>query len=173
MNILFLCTGNSARSILGEKLTSHIGKDLEAPIVGYSAGSNPVGKVNPVALEVLSAHGLTVDDARSKSWDVFTGPDGPQMDLIITVCDNAAGETCPVWPGHPSTAHWGLPDPAAVTGLHEDRVEAFEAVFETLKLRISALLELDLASLPAPKQQQGAQSLADLYGERLQRLKLP
>lgn len=143
LNILFLCTGNSARSILGEALVNHIGTNTDRPVRGFSAGSTPTGTVNPVALEVLEARGLSTQGLRSRSWDEFATPDAPAMDVIVTVCDKAAGETCPIWPGHPATAHWGLPDPAAVPtgseGDYSDRLAAFEAIFHILKDRLERL----------------------------------
>lgn len=139
LNILFLCTGNSARSILGEALVDHLGESRGGTLCGYSAGSTPVGTVNPLALEVLEAHGLETGGLRPKSWDEFGAPDAPHMDIIITVCDSAAGGVCPVWPGHPASAHWGLPDPASVSGSHGDRLAAFEMVFHILKERLERL----------------------------------
>jgi arsenate reductase (thioredoxin) len=148
LNILFLCTGNSARSILGEALTDHLGGSAVGPshrtqgtlFCGFSAGSMPVGTVNPVALEVLEGRGLKTEGYASKSWDVFSGDEAANMDIILTVCDNAAAETCPVWPGHPASAHWGLPDPAAVEGPHKVKVAAFQAVMDTLELRLTKVI---------------------------------
>ncbi|MBK7767452.1 MAG: arsenate reductase ArsC [Sulfuritalea sp.] len=142
-NILVLCTGNSARSILGEMLFKHLGKGR---IKAWSAGSKPGGQVNPVALETLAKHGIPVADARSKSWDEFAVPSAPTLDFIFTVCGNAAEETCPVWPGHPATAHWGIPDPAHVEPL-EARREAFEEAYQSLKKRIEAFLALPLETM--------------------------
>jgi arsenate reductase len=142
-NVLVLCTGNSARSILGEMLFNHLGAGR---IKAYSAGSKPVGQVNPVALETLEKHGVPCAGARSKSWDEFAAPDAPHFDFIFTVCGNAASETCPVWPGHPATAHWGIPDPAHVE-LIEARRAAFEAAYQALKGRIEAFLALPLESM--------------------------
>lgn len=153
LNILFLCTGNSARSILGEALVNSIGQSRDdgpgggRTVRGFSAGSTPTGAVNPVALEVLGARGLTTEGLRSKSWDEFAKPGAPAMDIIITVCDNAAGETCPVWPGHPAAAHWGLPDPAGVDGDHSDKLAAFEAIFHILKDRLEKLFGADGTSM--------------------------
>lgn len=145
-NILVLCTGNSARSILGEMLFKHLG---HGRIEAWSAGSKPAGEVNPLALETLQKHGIPGDGARSKSWDEFDAgavPDAPRFDFIFTVCGNAAAETCPVWPGHPATAHWGIPDPAHVEPIAARR-EAFEETFESLKKRIEAFLALPLETL--------------------------
>lgn len=142
-NVLVLCTGNSARSILGEMLFNHLG---QARIKAYSAGSKPAGQVNPVALETLQKHGVPCEGARSKSWDEFAAPDAPQIDFIFTVCDNAANEPCPVWPGHPTTAHWGIPDPAHVEPM-EARRAAFEEAYQSLHKRIAAFLALPLETM--------------------------
>ena len=142
-NVLVLCTGNSARSILGEMLFNHLGKGR---IKAWSAGSKPGGAVNPVALETLAKHGVPADGARSKSWDEFAAQSAPAIDFIFTVCGNAAQETCPVWPGHPSTAHWGIPDPAHVEPM-EARRAAFEEAYQSLKKRIEAFLALPLESM--------------------------
>ena len=142
-NVLVLCTGNSARSILGEMLFKHLGKGR---VKAWSAGSKPGGQVNPVALETLAKHGIPVADARSKSWDEFAAPSAPTLDFIFTVCGNAAEETCPVWPGHPTTAHWGIPDPAHVEPLAARR-EAFEEAYQSLKKRIEAFLALPLETM--------------------------
>lgn len=136
LNILILCTGNSARSILGEVLVSHLG---QGRLKGYSAGSTPKGQPHPVALETLRAHGHDTTGLRSKSWDEFAAPDAPKIDAVITVCDSAAAEVCPVWPGAPVKAHWGLPDPAYIEDPAECRA-AFEATYEALKARIEVLL---------------------------------
>ena len=142
-NVLFLCTGNSARSIMAEVLMNHIGRGR---FRGHSAGSHPTGKVNPYAVETLRAGGLPVVGLRSKAWDEFARPGAPAMDFILTVCDNAAGEVCPVWPGKPVTAHWGVPDPAAVEGSDEEKRAAFRDAATTLRRRIELL-----ASLPIDK----------------------
>ena len=142
-NVLVLCTGNSARSILGEMLFRHLGKGR---IQAWSAGSKPGGQVNPVALETLAKHGIPVADARSKSWDEFAAPSAPMLDFIFTVCGNAAAETCPVWPGHPATAHWGICDPAHVEPMAARR-EAFEEAYQSLKKRIEAFLALPLETM--------------------------
>ena len=145
LNVLVLCTGNSARSILGEALFNHLGAGR---IRAFSAGSQPSGKVNPVALETLEKHGIPLPEARSKSWDEFAAPGAPHIDYIFTVCASAAGETCPIWPGHPMTAHWGIADPAHVEPI-EARREAFEVAYRALEKRIKAFLALDLSVLSA------------------------
>ena len=145
-NVLFLCTGNSARSILAEAILNHRG----APqFHGFSAGSHPSGVVNPNALTLLASAHLPTEGLRSKSWDGFGQPGAPQMDFIFTVCDNAAGETCPIWPGHPITAHLGVPDPAAVSGTREDIDRSFREAYFTLEKRIELFLSLPHASLDA------------------------
>jgi protein-tyrosine-phosphatase len=143
-NVLFLCTGNSARSILAEVLLNRLGNGR---FKGYSAGSMPTGHVNPFALEFLRAQGLPIDGLRSKSWDEFAQPRAPAMDFVITVCDDAAGEVCPVWPGQPVTAHWGVPDPAAVEGSDEAKRAAFRKVFQTLRHRVGLLTSLPVVKL--------------------------
>lgn len=147
LNVLVLCTGNSARSILGEMLFNHLG---QGRIKAYSAGSKPSGVVNPVALETLKKHGVPYEGSRSKSWDEFAQASAPEFDFIFTVCDNAANETCPIWPGHPSTAHWGIPDPAHVEPIEARRV-AFEAAYQALHKRISAFLALPLETMEREK----------------------
>jgi arsenate reductase len=141
--VLVLCTGNSARSILGEMLFNHLGKGR---IEAHSAGSKPGGVVNPEALETQAKHGVPCEDARSKSWDEFATASAPPIDFIFTVCGNAAQETCPVWPGHPTTAHWGIPDPAHAEPM-EARREAFEQAYQSLTKRIEAFLALPLESM--------------------------
>lgn len=143
-NVLFLCTGNSARSILAEATLNAIGGER---FRAYSAGSQPKGTVNPYALQLLESHRIATDSLRSKSWDEYVQPGAPRMDLIITVCDNAAGEMCPVWPGQPVSAHWGVEDPAAVAGTDEDRRRAFLSAYGLLRRRIELLVNLPLASL--------------------------
>jgi len=132
-NVLFLCTGNSARSILSEAILSRLG---EGRFRAFSAGSKPVGRVNPGALELLARREYPTDELRSKSWDEFARPGAPQMDYIVTVCNNAAGETCPVWPGHPATEHWDIDDPAGVGETDEERRAAFEEAYAVLQKRI-------------------------------------
>ncbi len=143
-NVLFLCTGNSARSIMAEGI---LRKDGEGHFIAYSAGSQPKGAVNPLALKVLGTHGYPTDGYRSKSWDEFAAPGAPVMDFVITVCDTAAGEACPVWPGHPSIAHWGIEDPSAVEGSDTDKEQAFVRAFEFLKSRIGTFIRLPSATL--------------------------
>ena len=144
--ILILCTGNSARSIMAEAIINTLGAGR---FVAHSAGSQPAGRVHPLALEKLSAIGYPTAQLRSKSWGEFAAADAPQMDFIITVCDNAAGETCPLWPGQPISAHWGFPDPAAVQGSEAEQRAAFEQVFQRITQRVRLLLNLPLASLDA------------------------
>lgn len=141
-NVLFLCTGNSARSILAEAILNAEGK---GKFRGFSAGSYPKGAVNPVALATLEHAGLPLGDLRSKSWDEFARADAPRMDFVFTVCDDAAGEICPVWPGHPVTAHWGMPDPANVQGSTEEKTRAFRNTMRMLtnRIRIFAALPFD------------------------------
>src|SRR5215475_3782773 len=145
-NVLFLCTGNSARSILAEAILNHKGKPN---FTAYSAGSHPTGRVNPSALEMLETAKLPTNGLHSKSWDEFAKPNAPKMDFVFTVCDNAADEICPVWPGQPMTAHWGVPDPAVATGTPEQIERAFRDAFVTLERRIGLFLSLPLACLDA------------------------
>ncbi len=143
-NVLFLCTGNSARSIMAEVLLNSLGKGW---FHAYSAGSFPAGKVNPIALDLMKSKKLPIAGLRSKSWDEFGAKDAPRMDFIFTVCDNAAGEQCPFWPSHPVTAHWGFADPAAVVGSDEVKRRAFEKVFQEISARVRLLLALPLDKL--------------------------
>jgi arsenate reductase len=143
-NVLFLCTGNSARSIMAEGILN--GKK-DPHFTAYSAGSFPSGKVRPEALEQLRSAGLPTEGARSKSWDEFAKPGAPPMNFVFTVCDNPANEVCPIWPGQPMTAHWGVADPAAVSGSPEEIDRAFRDAFVTLERRINLFLSLPLASL--------------------------
>lgn len=139
INVLVLCTGNSARSALAEVLINDLaGGQWKA----FSAGSHPTGRVNPLTLEILKEKGHSVEGLRSKSWDEFALPGAPEMDLVITVCDNAAGEVCPVWPGHPSKVHIGFPDPAAAEGSHEERLAAFRDVYGQIKAKVRRLIAL-------------------------------
>ena len=143
-NVLFLCTGNTARSILAESILRKLGSGKFA---AFSAGSQPKGVVNPYALATLDAYGFPIDGLRSKSWEEFSPPDAPKMDFIFTVCDSAAGEACPVWPGHPLTVHWGIEDPAAVNGSNVEKQRAFTAAFQHLKNRIELFCALPLHTL--------------------------
>ena len=143
-NVLFLCTGNSARSILAESI---LGRDGGGRFNAFSAGSHPKGAVNPFAVKVLAAHGYSAGGYRSKSWDEFAATGAPKMDFVFTVCDAAAGESCPIWPGQPMTAHWGVEDPAAVEGTDIDKERAFNAAFRYLRNRISVFVALPLESL--------------------------
>jgi arsenate reductase len=143
-NVLILCTGNSARSIMAEGILNYRGKER---VTGYSAGSHPSGKVRPEALKQLELSGIPTAGLRSKSWDEYATPDSPRMDFVFTVCDNAANEVCPVWPGQPITAHWGVPDPAAVEGSPQEIERAFRDAFTTLDRRISLFLALPLSTL--------------------------
>jgi arsenate reductase len=143
-SVLFLCTGNSARSILGEALINHLGAGR---FRGYSAGSFPKGEVNPFALALLRSLKFPVDGLRSKGWDEFATPDAPMMDFIFTVCDQAAGEVCPIWPGRPVTAHWGMPDPAAVEGSDDDKRRAFQRTLTELERRLRIFIQLPFESL--------------------------
>ena len=138
-NVLFLCTHNSARSVMAEVLLNTIGR---ARFQAFSAGSMPSGRVNPFAIEIAKALGYLTESIRSKSWDEFAKPGAPHMDIIITVCDNAAGEACPFWPGHPATAHWGFPDPASVEGSDDEKRRAFNQVFQAIRRRIDLLVSL-------------------------------
>ena len=143
-NVLFLCTGNSARSILAESYLNSIGGDR---FRAHSAGSHPTGKVNPFALDLLERNRIPTTRLRSKVWDEFAQPGAPRMDIIITVCDQAAGESCPVWPGKPITAHWGVEDPAAAAGDDDAKRAAFMRAFATLQKRIALLVNLRLEAL--------------------------
>lgn len=143
-HVLFLCTGNSARSILAEGI---LRKDGAGRFMAYSVGSQPKGTVNPLAVKVLGDQGYPTDGYRSKGWDEFATPGAPVLDFVLTVCDSAAGETCPIWPGHPSIAHWGIDDPAAVEGSDVDKKQAIVDAFEFLKSRIGTFIHLPLASL--------------------------
>ena len=143
-NVLFLCTGNSARSILAESI---LRKDGARRFNAFSAGSHPKGKINPFTLKVLDAYGYPTDGFRSKAWDEFARPGAPELDFVFTVCDSAAGETCPVWPGQPMTAHWGIEDPAAVEGSDIEKERAFVTAFKYLKNRLSVFISLPIRSL--------------------------
>lgn len=145
-NVLFICTGNTARSILAESILNNLG---QGRFQAFSAGSHPAGQVNPYAIELLKRHRFNTDRLRSKNWDEFAGPEAPRLDFIFTVCDKAAGEMCPLWPGQPMSAHWGVEDPAAVEGSEEDKRRAFSNVFRVLSRRISLLLSLPIEKLDA------------------------
>ena len=160
VNVLFLCTGNSARSILAEAILRHAGK---GQFRAYSAGSHPADAVNPHAIELLKRQGLAVDGFRSKSWDEFGLPGAPQLDFVFTVCDNAAAELCPIWPGQPLTAHWGIADPAAIGGRAEDKRRAFAAAFAALNRRISLFTSLPLSKLDALSIKREIQQIGRLH----------
>ena len=146
LNVLFLCTHNSARSILAEALLNHLG---QGRFKAYSAGSSPKvnQQPNPMAIATLQQAGVSVVGLTSKSWDVFAGPDAPHMDLVITVCDNAAGEVCPFWPGHPAKAHWGYADPSAGEGSDDEKLEAFKQTMQFMRQRLETLINLPATSL--------------------------
>lgn len=162
-NVLFLCTGNSARSIIGEALMNHWGRGT---FRAFSAGSHPKGQVHPIALELLKQMRLPNEGLRSKSWDEFAAPDGPRLDFVFTVCDNAAGEMCPYWPGQPMTAHWGVPDPAAVEGSETDKWLAFRKTFSQLENRIKVFTSLPLKSLDRIKLQEHLDAIGKTRDEQ-------
>ena len=143
-NVLFLCTGNSARSILAEAILNH---RANGRFRAYSAGSHPSGTVNPRALQLLERTGISTEGLRSKAWDEFAEPGAPKLDFVFTVCDNAAGEVCPIWPGQPMTAHWGQPDPAAIEGTELEKTNAFRDALRMLERRITLFTSLPLATL--------------------------
>lgn len=157
LHVLFLCTHNSARSILAEALLNHVGRGR---FIAHSAGSQPRGEPNPLALRVLREAGVPTDGLASKSWDVFGTPDAPKMDLVITVCDNAAGETCPYWPGQPATAHWGYADPSAAEGDEAERLAAFHRTMIAIRQRLELLASLPPAALERLALQQTARQLS-------------
>jgi arsenate reductase len=144
INVLFLCTGNSARSIMAEGILNALGGGR---FRGYSAGSHPSGRVNPIALELLAKDGYPTQGVRSKSWDEFTGPKAPRIDFVVTVCDNAAHEACPIFPGRPVAAHWGVADPAAAQGNDDDKRRAFRAAFDILRRRVQRFTGLPFESV--------------------------
>lgn len=160
-NVLFLCTGNSARSVLAESI---LRKEGAGRFRAFSAGSQPKGEVNPYSLRVLASMGYPAEDFRSKSWDEFAAPDAPKMDFIFTVCDSAAGETCPVWLGHPTTAHWGIEDPAAVEGSDIEKERAFVEAFRLMRNRISIFLNLPLATLDRLSLQEHLEEIGRMEG---------
>ena len=159
LNVLFLCTHNSARSILAEAMLNHLG---QGRFKAHSAGSSPRDNQtpNPMALAILSEAGIRTDGLHSKSWDAFAGEAAPTMDLIITVCDNAAGEVCPIWPGHPATAHWGYPDPSEVKGTEEERRAAFRSTLQAIRSRLEMLVNLPGDRLEKLRLQKTARDLA-------------
>ena len=156
LNVLFLCTHNSARSILAECLLNHLGTGR---FRAFSAGSQPSGRVNPFALQALTEAGVDTTGVRSKSWDSFAESGAPQMNLIITVCDSAAGEVCPIWPGHPATAHWGYADPSEAQGSEEQKLEAFRRTLQAIKRRLDLLVSLPPEKLASQLIQQSAREL--------------
>lgn len=155
-NVLFLCTANTSRSVMAEGILNALG---QGRFKAYSAGSTPAGKVNPFALEQLRTSGLPTDGYRSKSWDEFATPDSPKMDFVFTVCSSAAGEVCPIWPGHPASAHWGIPDPAAVKGTQDDKRQAFSTAYAQLSRRIAAFLKLPIEQMNAAELKQALQAI--------------
>ena len=158
-NVLILCTGNSARSLIGESILNH---DTGGRFRGFSAGSNPTGQPNPFAITLLEKLGHDTSGLRSKNWAEFSGPAAPKMDFVFTVCGNAAGETCPIWPGHPASAHWGTPDPAAATGSDKDIAAAFEDAHRRLAARITAFCALPLDDLDAATLRSKLQAIGDM-----------
>lgn len=160
-NVLFLCTGNTARSILAEGI---LRKEGAGQFNAFSAGSQPKGIVNPYALKTLESYECPTDGLRSKSWEEFATPDAPKMDFVFTVCDNAAGEACPIWPGQPMTAHWGIEDPAAVEGTDLEKQRAFNEAFRYLKLRISYLLATPIRRLDKMALQGRLREIGELEG---------
>ena len=160
-NVLFLCTGNTARSVLAEGI---LRRDGAGRFNAFSAGSHPKGLVNPFAIRTLAAYDYPTEGFRSKKWDEFAVPGAPKMDFVFTVCDSAAGEACPVWPGHPMTAHWGVEDPAAIEGADIDKERAFNAAFRFLRNRISAFIALPFASLDEMALQNRLRDIGRLEG---------
>ncbi len=160
-NVLFLCTGNSARSILAEALVNHWGK---GKFRGFSAGSFPKGQVHPISIELLKHLNMPTEGLRSKSWDEFAAPGAPQLDFVFTVCDDAAGEACPYWPGQPMTAHWGVADPAAAVGSDADKWLAFRQAFNALENRIKVFTALPLATLDRARMQQRLDAIGKMDG---------
>lgn len=157
-NILFLCTGNSARSIMAEALATTLSK---GKFIGYSAGSQPGGQVNPFAVAKVEKTGYPIEKLRSKSWDEFATEDAPHMDFVITVCDNAAGEVCPLWPGHPVTAHWSFQDPAAALGTEEEKQAVFDKVFRQIAIRMQSFINLPFALLDKEAIQKEVRKIGD------------
>lgn len=165
-NVLFLCTGNSARSILGEVLLNQLGGGR---FKAYSAGSHPKGKVHPMAIELLKDEGLPIEGLRSKPWDEFAVPEAPVMDFVFTVCDDAAGEVCPIWPGQPMTAHWGIEDPAAVVGTPVIERAAFVQAFRYIRNRIAAFVALPVTSLDRMTLQARVRAIGSMPGASLRK----
>jgi arsenate reductase (thioredoxin) len=161
INVLILCTANSARSILGEALINRIG---HGRFTAYSAGSHPRGEPNPDGLAMLAAKGYDISRYSSKSWDVFAAPDAPKMDIVITVCDSAAGETCPLWPGAPLKAHWGIPDPAHKGDTPQERLAAFEEAYRLLQLRVKALVALRIEEMEPEEARKALAAIGRLEG---------
>lgn len=164
INVLILCTANSARSILAEAILNRVGGDR---FTAYSAGSHPRGTPNPMAIELLASLGYPVDALRSKSWDEYAGPGAPNMDIVITVCDAAAGESCPLWPGAPVKAHWGIPDPAGVPGGADAERAAFKLAYDRLLARMQALVALPVETMKQDALRQRMQDIAKLEGATL------
>ncbi len=162
LNVLFLCTGNSARSIMAEAIMNRVGA---GKFKAYSAGSMPKGEVHPRTLEVLKRNAFRPEDYRSKSWEEFSGPDGPKLDFVFTVCDNAANEVCPIWPGQPMTAHWGVPDPAAASGNEAEIALAFADTYRILNNRIGLFANLPLASLDRLSLQRRLDAIGQTSGQ--------
>jgi protein-tyrosine-phosphatase len=162
-NVLFLCTGNSARSILAEATINHLAVGL-GRFRGYSAGSRPRGVVQPFALELLRSSGISTEGLRSKSWEEFARPGAPSLDFVITVCDRAASESCPIWPGQPMTAHWGVPDPAEAAGDENTRRQAYREAYLVLRRRIELLASLPIESLDRLALQGRLREIGSLYG---------
>jgi protein-tyrosine-phosphatase len=161
-NVLFLCTGNSARSIMAEAIMNRVG----APkFKAHSAGSMPKGEVHPLAIEILKRNNFVTDGFRSKGWEEFSGPDGPKLDFVFTVCDNAAAEVCPIWPGQPMTAHWGLPDPAAAEGNEAQKALAFADAWRMLNNRIGLLVNLPISSLDRLSLQRRLDEIGETTGQ--------
>lgn len=161
LNVLILCTANSARSILGEALINRLG---EGRFKGWSAGSHPRGTPNPDGLALLAEKGYDIGGFSSKSWDVFAAPDAPKMDIVITVCDSAAGETCPLWPGSPIKAHWGIPDPAGKGNTAQERRSAFEEAYRLIELRVKALVALPIETMPPEDAKKALAAIGRLEG---------
>lgn len=157
-NVLFLCTGNSARSIIAEAALNRLG---QGRFRAFSAGSHPKGEVHPFTIQLLKSLNYDTSFARSKNWDEFAAPDAPQMDFVFTVCDDAAGEACPVWPGQPMTAHWGVPDPAAAQGIEAERHLAFDEAYRMLSNRLSIFVNLPMASIDKLTLQQHLKDIGD------------